>query len=56
MIVQMALSTIAAEQTVATTKTMEKCTQLMDYLAHNLDAKVQFCALDMVLNIHFDAS
>ncbi len=54
--VLMALSTIAAEQTVATLKTMEKCVQLLDYLLHNLEVKVWFCALDMVLNISSNAS
>jgi hypothetical protein len=30
--------------------------QKLDYLAHNADAKVRFHALDMILNIHSDAS
>jgi hypothetical protein len=29
--------------------------QLLDYLAHNADAKVLFHASDMILNIHSDA-
>jgi hypothetical protein len=56
MTVLMALSTIAVDQTKATKRTMEQCTQLLDYLAHNADAKVRFHALDMILNIHSDAS
>jgi hypothetical protein len=40
MTVLMALSTIAVEQTIATKRTLERCTQLLDYLAHNADAKV----------------
>ncbi len=28
----------------------------MDYLAHHSEAKVHFCASDMILNIHSDAS
>jgi hypothetical protein len=56
MTVLMALSTIAVNQTKATKKTMERCTQLLDCLAHNADAKVRFHALDMILNIHSDAS
>jgi hypothetical protein len=40
MTVLMALSTIAAEQTIATKCMLEQCTQLLDYLAHNADAKV----------------
>ncbi len=36
----MALSTIASEQTKASEKTLEKCTQLLDYLALHLDKKI----------------
>jgi hypothetical protein len=56
MMVIMALSAIAAEQTKATTKTMGKCIQLLDYLASNSEAKVRFYASDMIMNIHSDAS
>ncbi len=56
MTVLMALSTIAADQTKVTKRTMERCTQLLDYLAHNADAKVRFHASDMILNIHSEAS
>jgi hypothetical protein len=56
MTVLMALSTIATEQTIATKHTLERCMQLLDYLAHNADAKVQFHASDMVMNIHSDTS
>jgi hypothetical protein len=56
MIVLMALSTIAVNQTKATKRKMEQCTQLLDYLAHNADAKVRFHALDMILNIHSNRS
>jgi hypothetical protein len=49
-----ALSLIAVEQTNATEKTMARCTQLLDYLSHNANAKVCFIASDMILNIHFD--
>ncbi len=52
----MALSTIAVDQMKATKRTMEQCTQLLDYLAHNADAKVHFHASDMILNIHSNAS
>jgi hypothetical protein len=52
----MALSTIAVNQTKATKRTMERCTLLLDYLAHNADAKVRFHASDMILNIHSNAS
>jgi hypothetical protein len=55
MTVLMALSTIAIDQTKATSKTMEKCTQLLDYLAYHAVAKVCFHKSDMVMNIHSDA-
>jgi hypothetical protein len=56
MTVLTALSTIAVDQMKATKRTMERCTQLLDYLAHNADAKVRFHASDMILNIHSVAS
>jgi hypothetical protein len=56
MTVLMALSTIAVDQTKAAKRTMERCTQLLDYFAHNADTKVRFHALDMILNIHSNAS
>jgi hypothetical protein len=37
-------------------KTMARCIQLLDYLSGHVDAKVQFHASDMILNIHLDAS
>jgi hypothetical protein len=55
MTVLMALSTIAVDQMKATKRTMERCMQLLDYLAHNADAIVRFHALDMILNIHSNA-
>ncbi len=54
--VLMALSTIASEQTKGTEKTLEKAYQLLDYLVSHPNAKVQFCASDMIMNIHSDAS
>ena len=56
MTVLMALSSIAVEQTKATEQTMQKCTQLLDYLAGHADAKVRFHKSDMIMNIHLDAS
>jgi hypothetical protein len=56
MTILMALSSIAVEQTLATTKTMQHCTQLLDYLSAHLNATVRFYASDMILNIHSDAS
>ncbi len=56
MTVLMALSSIAVEQTKAMERTMERCTQLLDYLAGHADAKVRFHEPDMIMNIHSDAS
>ncbi len=56
MTVLMALSTIASEQTVAMEQSFDRCTQLLDYLASNSNATVQYYASDMVMNIHLDAS
>jgi hypothetical protein len=52
----MALSIIMVEQTTATEHTMEKCTQLSDYLSDHTDAQIQFYASSMIMNIHSDAS
>jgi hypothetical protein len=54
--VLMALSTIASEQSKGTQQTMQRCKQLLDYLATHPDATVCFHASDMILNIHSDAS
>ena len=54
--VLMALSTIASEQSKGTQQTMQRCKQLLDYLATHPDATVRFHASDMILNIHSDAS
>jgi hypothetical protein len=54
--VLMALSSIAIEQTKGTTSTMEKAKQLLDYLATNPDATVQYRASVMIMNVHLDAS
>jgi hypothetical protein len=56
MTVLIALSSIAMEQTKATDRTLERCMQLLDYLASNNPAKVRFHTSDMILNIHSDAS
>jgi hypothetical protein len=54
MMVLIALSTIAVKQTKATGKTMDRCIQLLDYLATNEMAKIRFHASEMILNIHSD--
>ncbi len=56
MMVLMALSAIAVEQTKATVKTMGKRIQLLDYLTSNSEAKVRYYASNMIMNIHLDAS
>ncbi len=56
MTILMALSSIAVEQTTATELTLQRCTQLLDYLAGHANATVRFYASDMILNIHSDAS
>jgi hypothetical protein len=52
----MALSSIAIEQTKAAEKTMDRCIQLLDYLATNEMGKIRFHASEMILNIHSDVS
>ena len=44
MTVLVALSTIAIDQTKATKQTMDRCIQLLDYLARNQNEKVRFHA------------
>jgi hypothetical protein len=56
MTVLMALSTIASEQTKGMEQILEKAYQVLDYLAVHPNAVMQFCASDMVMNIHSDAS
>jgi hypothetical protein len=56
MMVSLALSMIAIDQTKATKKTMAKCMQLLDYLAYHADTKVRFYASNMIMNVHLDAS
>jgi len=54
--VLIALSSIASEQTRGTTNMMAKAKQLLDYLATHPDATIRFRASDMILNVHLDAS
>ena len=56
MTVLMALSSIASEQTKGTERILEKAYHVLDYLASHPNAVVRFCASNMVLNIHSDAS
>jgi hypothetical protein len=54
--VLMALSSIAVKQTKELVSTMELSKQLLDYLATNPDATIWYCASDMIMNVHSDAS
>ena len=56
--VGVALSSIASEQTKATTKTKTKqrAGLFLDYLCTHPDEKINFYASDMFLNVHSDAS
>ena len=51
-----ALSTIAPEQSAATSNTEKKITQLINYLATNPDTIIRYKRSDMVLWVHSDAS
>ena len=51
-----ALSTIASEQSSATSNTAKKITQLLNYLATHPNATIQYKRSDMVLWVHSDAS
>ena len=51
-----ALSTIASEQSSATSNTAKKITQLLNYLATNPDATIRYKRSGMVLWVHSDAS
>jgi hypothetical protein len=50
-----ALSALASEQSVATTRTNQSITQLLDYCHTHPNATVTFTASDMKLHIHSDA-
>jgi hypothetical protein len=52
----MALSDIATQQSAPTKKTKKRVKQFLGYMWMHPDAVMHYCALDMVLNVHFDAS
>ena len=56
MTILLALSNIASHQANPTEKTMKRVRQLLDYMATHPEAKNRFCASDMILNVHSDAS
>ena len=54
--VLVALRDIGSEQSRATSKTMDEVQQLLDYLASNPNAIIQYHASGMILFLHSDAS
>jgi hypothetical protein len=50
------LSALASEQAAPTEKKMQNCLQFLDYAASQDEAIVTYCASDMKLAIHSDAS
>jgi hypothetical protein len=52
----MALSAIASQQAAPIEDTRNHVNQYLDYMATHSDAKIQYCASNMVLNVHSDAS
>ncbi len=51
-----ALSEIASQQAAPTENTMKCVNQFLDYMWTHPDAIIQYCASDMILNVHSDAS
>ncbi len=51
----MALSTIASQQAAHTEDTRNGINKFLDYMATHPDAKIQYQASDMILNVHSDA-
>ena len=51
-----ALSTLATQQTKATTDTMGKLKQLMDYCHTYQNATIRYNRSDMILKVHSDAA
>jgi hypothetical protein len=52
----MALSAIPSQQALPTEDTHSRVTQFLDYMATQLNAKIQYCASNMVLNVYSNAS
>jgi hypothetical protein len=51
-----ALNTMASEQSNPTERTLKSVYQFLDYMATHPNAVIRFCASDMILNVHSDAS
>ena len=56
MAILLALSNIASQQANHIEKTTKRVCQVLDYIATQPEAKNRFCASDMILNVHSDAS
>jgi hypothetical protein len=52
----MALLEIASQQAAPTENTMKHVNQFLDYMWTHPDAIIRYCASDMILNVHSDAS
>eukprot|EP00957_Ditylum_brightwellii_P123147 9389852-Ditylum_brightwellii.AAC.1 len=51
-----ALNSLGTQQNSATKQTKKNTTQLLNYMATHPDVTIRYYALDMILNIHSDAS
>jgi hypothetical protein len=52
----MALSAIASQQALPTDYMRNRVNQFLNYMASHPDAKIQYCASNIILNVHSDAS
>jgi hypothetical protein len=52
----MALSEISLQQAAPTENMMKCVNQFLDYMWTHPDAVIWYCASDMILNVHSDAS
>jgi len=52
----MALSEMPSQQSAPTENTMKRVNQFLDYMWTHPDAVIRYCASDMILNVHSDAS
>ena len=56
LIILAALSAIAGQHRKPTKQTEQRVKQFLDYMTTHLETKIRYHALDMVLNVHLDAS
>jgi hypothetical protein len=52
----MALSDLSSQQSAPTENTMKRVNRFLDYMWTHPDAIIRYCASDMILNVHSDAS